>query len=677
MSLLPSLSVHASPALRAWIARRASAVESAAAEAVGCLAFGEDVIYDSEGRRYPARYHVVAANLDGRSTLAVSHSPRDFSWTPGYPPEFQTRDLGSPEESAKIATIARGLDATRLLGRNLDATLGAPVVWRGADDRLYVLGGNGRAIGFLRAPEDRYQHYLREARCRWPDRFPGHAAPAGHRWLMVRELVGDVSEQQAAQVAAASQRSTAAEEGRIGRALGLFRSLQVDASRLGSVRWARPIAIDNAEEFYTSNRGFVDGVLAGMDPAQRSHYLNDNEKMAQLVSALFLGFLPASLRRSGMFDNPRVEDALVGALPAIVTSASLAVDKEIHAGFDLLTVLPEAIDVFQAIRRMRLSFDKLAQVLDAERRTARIPGVPRVSDAPNLALALAAALYNASRRAAPEVAVSDILAAYIAEASRYNPRQGGMFGAATFPDPAVVLAGVVPGFKLPGSEAEAEPARLFNSALVNRGRTAASWAPALRRAEAALARVPALAGATLPALAWGAPFTVVNVAEAARSAPSFVTAVVRLAGLPDTASAEEVVGVLDAAMLGKLTPISRALLRERDRGVQAAIMALLPVAWHAHQEAASGRLDFSADPWARIDAALRLIAHGASEGDDALTAVLARVFVTSVPVPVKAAVLARYVALAAESGPRQGRMFSPAPDPSSLLKRAWRDVGAG
>ena len=479
MNLSDALHRSASPPLRAWLARHTSQVEGVAAAAVGCVAYGHDAVYDSEGRRYVASYRVVAAALDGESTVVVSHRPRDFAWTEGYPPEFQSRDLGSAEEIAKIRSIARTLDPTRLLGQNLDATLGPPVVWKGPDNRLFVLGGNGRTLGFLLADDAAYARYAREAKCRWADRWPAHDPPARHRWLMVRVVRG-ADRAQAAQIAAASQRSTAAEEGRIGRAIGLARSLQLDAHNLPSVMWTEPLSPENIGAFGKANRGFLDAILDRLDPAQRSHAMLDEDRQMALVTGVLLSLLPPSLRTSGLFESSRVEDALIGALPAIATSHSLALAREIPENYDLLPMLPDAIAIFQALRRMRLSFVKVAQVWDAERRTSRMEGFGRVSDAPDLAMALAAALYNASRRSAPEAAIAEMLKNYL---YKYDAAldewvlqtpfaQQILFGVSRpIPPPAPLLASKVSGFTLPGTAAS-EPAVAQSGmfARANRGR---------------------------------------------------------------------------------------------------------------------------------------------------------------------------------------------------------------
>jgi hypothetical protein len=465
LPLVGALDALASARLRGWLRQHRNAdavahVARAAAERAGaCAERVRETVYDAEGRRYPVVYRFVPAYPDGR-TVVTSHAPRDLEWVRGYPPEFQTRDLGGPDESVKIENIARNLDPLRLLGRNLDPTLGPPVTWQGADGRLYVLGGNGRTIAFLRAPDEAYQRYLDVGRCLWAD-FPAQAAPGNSRWLLVRVVLG-ISQEQAAQLAAASQLSTSAEEGRIGKALGLIRSLNLHAGDLPPVTWTAPIAADNVSLFAKENVGFVEEVLSRMDPAKRARYRGDSDALANLVTAVFLGFLPAEIRRAGLFENPKVEDALLGAMPGILTTHALARSEGIYPGFDLYPVLPPAVAVFQSLQRMRLSFEKLRQALEAERRTARIPGAPRLSDAPDIAIALAAALYNASRRAAPEVVVSQIIAGYVEEASKYNPRQAGLFGGGGHPDPAAVLAAQVPGFRLPSEpepEPEAPPAR--------------------------------------------------------------------------------------------------------------------------------------------------------------------------------------------------------------------------
>lgn len=457
--MVTALDALASARLRAWLRTSghadtvATVAESAIARAAVCAQTAQEVVYDAEGRKYRVAYRFVHAYFDGR-TVATSHRAKDLEWAEGYPPEFQTRDLGSPEESIKIQNIADHFDPLRLLGRNLDATLGPPVVWQGDDGRLYVLGGNGRTLAFLRASDAAYDRYLELGRCLWAD-FPDQPAPKGSRWLLVRVALG-VSREQAAQLAAASQLSTSAEEGRIGKALGLARSLDLRLERLPAFVWSEPIAPDNVRAFGEANPSFITAILEGMDPAKRSRYRVDTESLANVVSAAMISFLPKDARNAGMFAQRKVEDAFVGAIPAILSSRTLAQDERIYPEYDLYPHLKEAMGVFESMRRLKLPFSKLTERLDEERRTQRIPGVIRLSDADDLALALAAALYNASQRSAPEDAVAGMLRQYLDAAQQFNPRAPG-FGMVRRPEPGALLAEFVPRFELPRTSRDEAP----------------------------------------------------------------------------------------------------------------------------------------------------------------------------------------------------------------------------
>jgi hypothetical protein len=450
-----TLRKSAPASLRAWMQARAGAVESAAFRAVhACADPLGSFVYDSDGRRYPVSYVVLAAGLDGRTGVVPSHDPKHFGWTPGYPEGFQTRDLGAFEETTKIRTIARNLEPYRLLGRHMDPTLGPPVVWPGRDGRYYVLGGNGRTLAFLISSDALYDAYVAEGRKRWPECFPRRAAPAGTRWLLVRVVHG-IDQAQAVKLAAASQLSTSATEGRIGRALGMVRSLGLNADKIPLPNWTKAIAVDEIGEFINAsdqNWAFLNAALDQMDPAKRVRYENDAEQKEELIIAVMLGLMPAELRRGNLLEDPKIEAALIGSLPAVLTTHGMAQREEIHPAYDLYSVLPDAIMVFDSLRRKRLSFKALATLLSEERATEKVPGTRRVSDAPDLAIAFAGLLFNASRRSAPGEVVSKILTKYVDDAKKYGaPRQGGLtFGAPRPPpDPAQVLADLIPGFVLP------------------------------------------------------------------------------------------------------------------------------------------------------------------------------------------------------------------------------------
>lgn len=427
-----------------------------------------EIVLDSEGRKYPARYEVVEVALDGRSTVMVSHDPADLTrWTPGYPPAFQSRDLGSMEEQAKINTIARKLDPIRLLAKNLDPTLGAPVVWEAPDGRLPALGGNGRILGFIKAPDERYAAYLSMGRKLWPC-FPTYDARTGHRWMLLR-VVSGIDQATATQLAAASQMSTAAEEGRLGKALSLLRSLDLRMEALPPFTWLAPLARDNMGEFWDKNRGFVQSILSAMDSAKRASYENDPDRLTPVVQAVMLGFLPPEAKRPGVWDDPKVEDALFGAMPAMITIRSMVQSGRLFPEVDLLSALPDALDVFAVMRARRWSFRQVKEQIEGDRQQARIEGTRRISDVGDLGMALAAAFHNAARRAAPEVAIADILGRYFeAIADRdYDPKHIGLFGGPTAPNAGAILARIVPGFLLPGEaddKASPEGPALFGAA---------------------------------------------------------------------------------------------------------------------------------------------------------------------------------------------------------------------
>lgn len=405
-------------------------------------------LYDAEGRRYEIRYQVVEAATDGATNVIVSHRPDNLTaWVPGYPAEFQARDLGTPSESAKIQTIARQLDPGRLLGCGLEPTMGPPVAWEGPDGKLYVLAGNGRTIALMSAPKAAYAAYRRLGEKIW-SAWPRDTPAPHHRWILLRVLVG-ASRAQAVQLAAASQASSAADETRIGRALSLMRSLELNVDTLPPIAWTQPVSAANVGEFASENQAFINAVLKGIDSARQASYRGDGDRLAPLVEAVLIGSLPAAVRRPGLFHDPKVEDAFLGALPGLVTLRTRVKAGELFPAFDLLSRLEDAVKVFAWLRKKRLSFNELNKQIAMERATVSIDGADRLSDTPDLALALAAALYNASRRTAPALVMAGFLEGYLGQASAFDPRQAGLFGAPSFPDPAGVLAGLIKGFELP------------------------------------------------------------------------------------------------------------------------------------------------------------------------------------------------------------------------------------
>jgi hypothetical protein len=408
---------------------------------IGCA---DEVVIDSEGRSYPIVYRVVEAALDG-STVVTSHNPQTFEWQTGaplrYPEEFQTRDLGSAAESTKIERIAKNLEPLRLLGKHMDPTLGAPVVWPHGG-KLYVLGGNGRAMAFLRAPEHAYQAYLKLARCRW-DCFPSGAAPHGSRWMLVRE-VQDISKEQAIQLAAASQKSTAATENKIAEAIGLVRALGLEAAEMPLFRFNGPMTPENVEEmrrptinaegFREESPGFrfFEYVRKRLDPTKQSKVAQDLQEAARYMEAAVIGLLPEAAQKPSLYEDSRSQDALLGAAPAIISTHSWELHGKLLSGYDLWPALRDAVPLFETIRRKK-PLD-IRKQMDMEREQVGIQGGKRISDAPPLAWALALALRAAAGTSQPEVRVAELIRPYYEalQTACYKPEedtgQAGMFG---------------------------------------------------------------------------------------------------------------------------------------------------------------------------------------------------------------------------------------------------------
>lgn len=86
----------------------------------------------------PARYCLVEVEQ-----LKTSHQPlKNFSATPGYPPDAQERDYRETQEQLKVLDIARQYAPELIFNTSPGAIDGVPVV---SEERL-VLGGNGRTM---------------------------------------------------------------------------------------------------------------------------------------------------------------------------------------------------------------------------------------------------------------------------------------------------------------------------------------------------------------------------------------------------------------------------------------------------------------------------------------------------------------------------------------------------
>lgn len=408
-------------------------------------------LYDSEGRRYRIDYRVLDTAEDGAGPLICSNKPGSFALDRAYPGDFQARDLSSPAESAKIRKIAGGLDPTRVLWAHSDPTLGAPVVWEN-NGRFYVLGGNGRTIGILMAPSDRYAAYLDELRTLWGSITPDSDPPAGTRYVLVRVVTKADGRAlplaEAVKLAGASQESTAGGETPLGRALSVVRGLGItDVSDLPAFEWSEPLTIDNIGDFQTRNSAFWRSLVERMDPARREAY-GQAHKAVELVKQVCVGFLPVAVRAQG-FGDDATEETLMSALPLMVSLETQVAKGFIKAPWSLLKVLPDAISLYRSLQNMPKSERPAkAQMHTLLEREAAQPSLGAgattlLSGIHLLGFYLGVGLARWSGLRDPSVGVKEVLEPYYMAARSDAPGQGGMFGASFAADPVSTLAGLM------------------------------------------------------------------------------------------------------------------------------------------------------------------------------------------------------------------------------------------
>jgi hypothetical protein len=441
----------APPALRAW----AKTVDLDAVVGRALIRSECDTtspLFDAEGRRYSVSYRVVRTAMDGAGPLVTSNLPHTFHADKSYPPALQARDLSSPAEATKITKIAQNLDPDRVLLPHGDPTLGAPVVWPGPDGRLYVLGGNGRTIAILMAPPDRVSSYNKALSRRWPSLAPVEPAPEGWRDVLVRVVSWpdgrELSLAEATMLAGASQESTAAAETPLGRALSVVRALGItDPSVLPPIDWSQPVTLDNIGEFQERNGAFWRSLMGRMDPARRDA-VSQAPKAVELVKQVMVGFLPPGVRASG-FGDEATEEALLAALPLLVSLEGQIAAGTVDAKWSLLRVLPEAVHMYRALQKRRIPISKAVELLEREAEQGRIGETETLlSGISLLGFYLGVMLYRSSRLKDPSEGVSVVLKPYYFSALKDHPGQGGMFGAAAPSDPAGALATAL-GLRLP------------------------------------------------------------------------------------------------------------------------------------------------------------------------------------------------------------------------------------
>lgn len=400
-------------------------------------------LFDSEGRAYRVQYHVLGTAADGSGPVVTSNLPGSFRVNRDYPAAFQARDLSAPGESAKITKIANALDPVRLIWPHSDPTLGPPVVWPDEQGRYHVLGGNGRTIALLMAPADRYADYLAVLRRAWPSLDIPETAP-GERLILVRVVAakggGALGQAEAIRLAGASQESTAAQEGPLGKALSVVRSLGItDPGDLPPFEWARSLKPDRlvVKEFQEANPEFWRDLMERVGAGRRESF-SEPHRAVDLVKSVCAGFLPEDVRRVG-FGDQKTEEAVLGAMPLVVSLAGQIRANHVGPDWNLLPAMSDAVAVYDIVKKRRVAVSKIPELLEQEANQMTLPGAETtLSKVSVLGFILGAALARAAGRTDPEAAIADILEPYYASALTSPPGQSTMFGAVR--DPVATLA---------------------------------------------------------------------------------------------------------------------------------------------------------------------------------------------------------------------------------------------
>ena len=470
--------------VRAWMDRHPlytlGAIEAAIDAAVGPrgprtrhtpLYLASAPLWDAEGRRYQVVYRILCAALDGSGPVLPSNKPHTFGPVPGYLPAFQARDLDTPPERAKIATIAKNLDPERLTSPSADPTIGAPVVWRGGKeggkaDSYYTLAGNGRVIALLMAPEEHYLAYVANLQDAWAGLWPGGTLPKNHRYILVREVYGDcvggetsqrcspLTFDQAVKLAAASQQSTAGVESAIGAAIGRLRSLGLtDLSTLPPFEWARYIDEESVVAFkeYRRNNAFWVAVLDRLPPEQRTAM--SDEASAELLQDIMAGFIPDETRRSGI-GGIKAEEALLTVMPGALSVQALIDQGKLSSAWSIMDVLADAVAFSKLLKRRRTpkrgnAINRLLDEADRQVSTAGL-GTSLLAGIRGLGILVGWLLYKSAGRADPTQLASQWMTEYLEEAAKAEGggQAGLSLGGGYRKDPLDTMSGIV-GLSLP------------------------------------------------------------------------------------------------------------------------------------------------------------------------------------------------------------------------------------
>jgi len=393
-------------------------------------------MFDAQGREYLVVYTTIPTSLDGREGAIASNTP-DFRENKEYLSAFQARDLSDLGEMQKIRKIAKKLDPTRMLVASGDPTIGAPVVWKSEDDKYYVLGGNGRTIAFLIAPQERYEEYVNEARGRWTNIY-NPQTKRGYRNLLVRDVYhsdgSSLTMDEAIKLAGASQESTAGKETPLRQGLSRARGMGVtEESNIPAIEYPLPLNKSTILRFIQLNGAFWNYVKSLSPDYIRQQLENLNEQSLPLaleqIEAVLIGrYLPSRFVQKG-FGSDKEERAIIGVLPSLASLQQLIDNEQAKPEYNLLDKLEAARDFMKQYRNKSYG-DALADYEQRCKQQMLLMGVEPspVCELNRLGVAFGLYLKRMVGITDPTKGVKDINK-YIDEAAKDKPDQLGMFGA--------------------------------------------------------------------------------------------------------------------------------------------------------------------------------------------------------------------------------------------------------
>ena len=260
---------------------------------MGFVYFPEDTypLFDSNTKEYRVVYRFGLVNKTStpkKVGLQISNLP-NFTANPNYLPEFQARDLSTPNERSKINTIAKNLNPNQLM-YGTGMTIGSPIAVD-INNEEFVLGGNGRSLALSKASNEKYDEYLQAVERSFPELWAVNKdvieqfKTGDLRPIIYREAFnldgGNLTLREAIMLAGASQESTSAEESPLRKTLSIVRGLGMEglkAEQVPVLNDPYPLNRETILRFTNGNPAFTKWVRSKLPPAVNAQWDNVNDE---------------------------------------------------------------------------------------------------------------------------------------------------------------------------------------------------------------------------------------------------------------------------------------------------------------------------------------------------------------------------------------------------------------